>query len=41
MARPSIIPSVKAALEDYLDRMQAKYIATPRNPGRFTIGFYV
>lgn len=37
MARSSIIPSVKAALEDYLDRKQATYIATPRNPGRFTV----
>jgi hypothetical protein len=33
MASPSIIPSVKAALEDYLDRMKATYIASPRNPG--------
>ena len=29
MARPSIIPTVKAALEDYLERMQAIYIAVP------------
>jgi hypothetical protein len=29
MARPSIIPTVKAALEDYLERMQAAYLANP------------
>lgn len=29
MARPSIIPTVKAALEDYLERMQAAYLAVP------------
>lgn len=29
MARPSVIPTVKAALEDYLERMQSAYLATP------------
>ena len=29
MARPSIIPSVRAALEDYLERMQSAYLALP------------
>lgn len=29
MPRPSIIPTVKAALEDYLERMQATFLATP------------
>ena len=29
MARPSIIPTVKAALEDYLERMQAAFLAMP------------
>lgn len=29
MARPSIIPTVKAALEDYLERMQVAYLAAP------------
>ena len=29
MARPSIIPNVKAALEDYLERMQAAFLAIP------------
>jgi hypothetical protein len=29
MARPSIIPTVKAALEDYLERMQATYLVAP------------
>jgi hypothetical protein len=29
MGRPSVIPTVKAALEDYLERMQAAYLATP------------
>ena len=29
MARPSIIPTVKAALEDYLERMQAGFLAMP------------
>ena len=29
MARPSIIPNVKLALEAYLDRMQAAYLSAP------------
>ena len=29
MARPSIIPTVKAALEDYLERMQAACLVVP------------
>jgi hypothetical protein len=29
MPRPSVIPSVKTALEDYLERMQAAYLAIP------------
>lgn len=29
MGRPSVIPTVKAALEDYLERMQSAYLATP------------
>ncbi len=29
MARPSIIPTVKASLEDYLERMQAAFLAMP------------
>jgi hypothetical protein len=29
MPRPSVIPTVKAALEDYLDRMQSAYLAVP------------
>ena len=29
MARPSIIPTVKGALEDYLERMQAAFLAVP------------
>ena len=29
MPRPSVIPTVKAALEDYLERMQAAYLAMP------------
>ena len=29
MARPSIIPTVKAALEDYLERIQAEFLAVP------------
>ena len=29
MARPSIIPTVKAALEDYLERLQAAFLAVP------------
>lgn len=29
MPRPSIIPSVMAALEDYLERMQSTYLALP------------
>lgn len=29
MARPSVIPTVKAALEDYLERMQASFLAIP------------
>ncbi len=29
MARPSIIPTVKTALEDYLERMQAAFLAVP------------
>lgn len=28
MARPSVIPAVKASLEDYLERMQAAYLAS-------------
>ena len=31
MARPSIIPAVKAALEDYLERMQAAFLAVPED----------
>jgi hypothetical protein len=37
MARPRITPSFKAALEDYLDRMQATSTATPRNLGQFSL----
>ena len=29
MPRPSVIPTVKAALEDYLERMQAAFLAVP------------
>jgi dephospho-CoA kinase len=29
MARPSVIPTVKAALEDYLEHMQAAFLAVP------------
>lgn len=29
MARPSIIPTVKATLEDYLERMQVAFLAMP------------
>lgn len=29
MPRPSIIPTVKATLEDYLERMQAAYLSLP------------
>lgn len=29
MPRPSVIPSVKAALEDYLERMQVAFLAVP------------
>lgn len=29
MARPSIIPTVRVALEDYLERMQAAFLAMP------------
>jgi hypothetical protein len=29
MPRPSVIPSVKTALEDYLERMQAAFLAAP------------
>lgn len=29
MARPSVIPTVKATLEDYLERMQVAYLSTP------------
>lgn len=29
MPRPSVIPTVKAALEDYLERMQVAYVAVP------------
>ena len=29
MPRPSVIPTVKAALEDYLERMQTDYLAVP------------
>lgn len=29
MPRPPVIPSVKAALEQYLERMQAAFLATP------------
>lgn len=29
MPRPSVIPTVKAALEDYLERMQAAYLSLP------------
>ena len=29
MARPSIIPSVKVALEEYLERMQVAFLAVP------------
>jgi hypothetical protein len=29
MPRPSVIPTVKAALEDYLERMQSAYLAVP------------
>lgn len=29
MPRPSVIPSVKVSLEDYLERMQAAYLAIP------------
>jgi len=31
MARPSIIPTVKAALEDYLERMQVAFLAMPES----------
>jgi hypothetical protein len=29
MPRPSVIPTVKVALEDYLERMQAAFLAAP------------
>lgn len=29
MPRPSIIPTVKAALEEYLERMQVAFLAMP------------
>ena len=29
MSRPSVIPTVKAALEEYLERMQAAYLSLP------------
>lgn len=31
MPRPSVIPSVKATLEDYLERMQSAYLAQPED----------
>ena len=37
MARPSVIPSVKAALEDYLERMQSAYMAVPEDMRKPTL----
>ena len=31
MPRPSVIPTVKAALEDYLERMQVAFLAAPED----------
>ena len=39
MARPSVIPTVKATLEEYLERMQSAYMEMPEDKRKATLPF--